>query len=148
MQNDSASYYYKKIIEDNPNHQLNYLCNTRLSLLEENKLHEYLDGSDSLKLKVLISLNEQDYNYHSLPIIVDILQNQNIDYKKSLSIFNKTFIVNNIESSYAAFKLSQYMLENYDFVNARKYAALSLRYKERNIFLTAMQAQFEKASWF
>ena len=69
MQNDSAAYYYKKIIEDNPNHQLNYLCNTRLSLLEENKLHEYLDGSDSLKLKVLISLNEQDYNYHSLPII-------------------------------------------------------------------------------
>jgi hypothetical protein len=148
MQNDSASYYYKKIIEDNPNHQLNYLCNTRLSLLEENKLHEYLDGSDSLKLKVLISLNEQDYNYHSLPIIVDILQNQNIDYKKSLSIFNKTFIVNSIESSYAAFKLSKYMLGNYDFVNARKYAALSLRYKERNIFLTVMQTQFEKASWF
>jgi hypothetical protein len=148
MQNDSASYYYKKIIEENPNHQLNYLCNTRLSLIEENKLHEYLDGSDSLKLKILISLNEKEYNYHSLPIIVDILQNQNIDYKKSLSIFNKTFIVNNIESSYAAFKLSQYMLGNYDFVNARKYAALSLRYKERNIFLTSMQAQFEKASWF
>ena len=82
------------------------------------------------------------------PLLIDILQNQNIDYKKSLSIFNKTFIVNNIESSYAAFKLSQYMLENYDFVNARKYAALSLRYKERNMFLTAMQAQFEKASWF
>ena len=148
MQNDSAAYYYKKIIEDNPNHQLNYLCNTRLSLLEENKLQEYLDGSDSLKLKVLISLNEQDYNYHSLPIMIDILQNQNIDYKNSLSIFNKTFIVNNIESSYAAFKLSQYMLENYDFVNARKYAALSLRYKEKNMFLTAIQAQFEKASWF
>ena len=66
MQNDSAAYYYKKIIEENPNHQLNYLCNTRLSLLDENKLHEYLDGSDSLKLKVLISLNEQDYNYHPL----------------------------------------------------------------------------------
>ncbi len=148
MQNDSAAYYYKKIIEDNPNHQLNYLCNTRLSLLEENKLYEYLDGSDSLKLKILISLNEKEYNYHSLPIIADILQNQSIDYKKSLSIFNKTFIVSNIESSFAAFKLSQYMLENSDFVNARKYAALSLRYKERNLFHIAMQEQFEKASWF
>jgi hypothetical protein len=148
MQNDSAAYYYKKIIEENPNHQLNYLCNTRLSLLEENNLHEYLDGSDSLKLKILISLNEKEYNYHSLPIIVDILQNQNIDYKKSLSIFNKTFIVNNIESSYAAFKLSQYMLENFDFVNARKYAALSLRYKENNMFYISMQAQYKKSSWF
>ncbi len=148
MQNDSAAYYYKKIIEDNPNHQLSYLCNTRLSLLEENKLYEYLDGSDSLKLKILIFLNDKEYNYHSLPIIVDILQKQNIDYKKSLTIFNKTFIVNNIESSFAAFKLSQYMLENSDFVNARKYAALSLRYNEKNLFHTAMQAQFEKASWF
>lgn len=147
MQNDSAVYFYKKIVEDNPNHQLIYLCNTRLSLLEENKLYEYLDGSDSLKLKILISLNEKEYNYHSLPIIVNILQNQNIDYKKSLSIFNKTFIVNNIESSFAAFKLSQYMLGNRDFINARKYAALSLRYKEMNLFLNAMQAQFEKASW-
>jgi hypothetical protein len=148
MQNDSAAYYYKKIIEDNPNHQLNYLCNTRLSLIGINKINEYLNGSDSLKLAILISLNEKEYNYHSLPIIADILQIQNIDYKKSLTIFNKTFIVNNLESSYAAFKLSQYMLENFDFVNARKYAALSLRYKGNNMFYNAMQAQFEKASWF
>ena len=148
MQNDSAAYYYKKIIEDNPNHRLNYLCNTRLSLIKKNKIYEYLNGSDSLKLAILISLNEKEYNYHSLPIIADLLQIQNIDYKKSLTIFNKTFIVNNLESSYAAFKLSQYMLENFDFVNARKYAALSLRHKGNNLFYNAMQAHFEKASWF
>jgi len=148
MQNDSAAYYYKKIIEDNPNHQLNYLCNTRLSLLEENKLYEYLNGSDSLKLKILITLNEKEYNYHSLPIITDILKSQSIDYKESLITFNKTFIVKNLESSYAAFKLSQYMLENFDFVNARKYAALGLRYKGNNMFYSAMQAQYKKASWF
>ncbi len=121
---------------------------TRLKLLKENKLYEYLNGSDSLKLKILITLNEKEYNYHSLPIIADILQNQSIDYRKSLTIFNKTFIVNKLESSYAAFKLSQYMLENFDFVNARKYAALSLRYKENNMFYTSMRAQYKKSSWF
>jgi hypothetical protein len=146
--NDSALYWYNKIISDNPNHQLHYLCKTRLSLLKTNKLYDYLDGKDSLKLEILISLNNEEYNYNSLPIILDILQNLNVDYKKSLTIFKKTFIVNNIESSYASFKLSQYMLVNGDYVNARKYAALSLRYKAGNIFITAMQSQFEKANWF
>jgi hypothetical protein len=145
---DSASIWYNKIVKDSPNHQLNYLSNTRLSLIEYNKLQEYLDGSDSLKLEVLISLNNKIYNYGSLPIIIDLLRNQNIDYKKSLSIFNKTFIVDNIQSSYAAFKLSQFMLDNNDYVNARKYAALSLRFKNGNLFFSAMQEQFEKAIWF
>ncbi|HEX9251339.1 MAG TPA: hypothetical protein VF870_03810 [Ignavibacteriaceae bacterium] len=147
LQYDSAAFYYNKIINDNVSQQLNYLCNTRLSLIEGNKLFEYVDGSDSLKLEILISLNQKEYNYNSLPIIIDLIQNQNIDYKKSLSIFNKRFIVNNIISSFAAFRLSNYMLANNDFINARKYAALSLRYKENNMFYTAMQEQFEKADW-
>ena len=40
------------------------------------------------------------------------------------------------------------MLDNNDYTNARKYAALSLRFKKRNMFFTAMQEQFEKAIWF
>ena len=147
--NDSSSANcYTRIINDNPNHQLNYLSNTRLSLLNSGKLYEYLNSNDSSKLVILINLNDKGYNYNSLPIIIDLLKNQNVDYKKSLFIFNKTFIVSNIESSYAAFQLSEYMLENYDFINARKYAALSLRFKDKNIFYTAMQEQFEKANWF
>ena len=86
-------------------------------------------AKDSLKLDILISLNDKEYNYNSLPIIIDLLQSRKADYKKSLSIFNKTFIVENIESSFAAFKLSQYMMANSDYVNSRKYAALSIRYK-------------------
>jgi len=148
LKNDSAAICFEKIIKENPNHQLRYLSNTRLSLIQANKLIEYLDETDSLKLQILSLLNDKEYNYNSLPIIIELLRSQKIEYKQSLSIFNKTFIVSNIESSYAAFKLSKYMLENYDFVNARKYAALSLRYKDENIFFTAMQEQFKKADWF
>jgi hypothetical protein len=119
-----------------------------LSLLQVNKLQVYLNGNDSLKLKILIELNDNQYHYSSLPIIIDLLSSQKTDYKTSLSIFNKTLIVDNLESSYAAFKLSKYMLENNDYVNARKYAALSLRIKDQNIFYTAMQEQFKKANWF
>jgi hypothetical protein len=144
----SASSCYQKIIIDNPNHQLNYLCKTRLNLLPIHKLKEYLDGNDSLKLKILIDLNENKYEYNSIPIIVDLLNNQKVNYSKAIKIFNKTFIVDNIESSFAAFKLSEYMLEKNDYINSRKYAALSLRVKDKNIFYKAINQQFKKADWF
>jgi hypothetical protein len=148
LESDSAAFCFNKIVVDNPNHQLKYLSKTRLKLLLVNKLKVYLDGNDSLKLKILIELNDNQYHFSSLPIIIDLLGSQKADYKTSLSIFNKRLIVDNLESSYAAFKLSQYMLENSDYVNARKYAALSLRIKDQNIFYTAMQAQFKKTNWF
>lgn len=148
LQNDSAVHYYKKIIEDEPNYQLISLANTRLKLLKANNLQEYIQGNDSSRFKILVVLNEKEYEYSSIPIIIELMKNLRIDYQKSLGIFNKTFIVNNIESSYAAFKLSEYMLENTDYINARKYAALSLRFKEDNIFYQVMQMQFRKSSWF
>ena len=147
-ENDSAIYYYNKIISANPNHQLKYLSTTRLNLLQRNRLIEYLEGSDSLKLELLKELNDKQYHYSSLSIIIDLLSNLKVDYKASLGIFNKAFIVDNLESSYSAFKLSQYMLENNDYVNARKYAALSLRIKDQNLFYKAMQEQFIKSKWF
>ena len=148
QQIDSAMYCFKKLVDENPNYILNYLSSTRLSLLQINKLSAYLDGNDSLKLNLLVELNRNQYYYNSLPIIVDLLSFQKADYKKSLSIFDKTFIVDNLESSYAAYKLSQYMLENEDYINARKYAALSLRVKEGNLFYTSMQEHYKRTNWF
>ena len=147
QQNDSSTYCFNRLVTENPNHQLNYLSSTRLSLLEENKLDEYLQGKDSLRLKILIDLNSDKYDYTSIPIIVDLLKYQRGDYRSSLSIFSKTFVVDNLESSYAAFKISQYMLANGDYINGRKYAALSLRFKDKNPFYSALKENFEKANW-
>ncbi len=148
QQNDSSIFWFNKLVIENPNHQLKYLSQTRLSLLEVNKLQEYLDGNDSLKLKILIEFNSDKYDYNSLPILIDLLGSQKYNYNASLNIFNKSFIVDDSESSYAAYKLSQYMLENFDYINARKYAALSLRVKEGNLFYLAMQKHFNKTNWF
>ncbi len=147
QQDDSSTYWFNKVVIENPNHQLNYLSSSRLSLLEVNKLKKYLNGKDSLRLKILIELNRNQYHYNSVPIIVDLLKHQSANYKSSLSIFNKTFIVDNLESSYAAFKISQYMLSNGDYINGRKYAALSLRFKDNNPFYISMKENFEKANW-
>lgn len=147
-QNELSASFYNKIVVANPNYHFNYLVGTRLDLLQRSKLYDYLEETDSVKLKLLIELNDSSYSYNSIPIIIDILKSQRFNYSKSLSIFNKTFIVDDIESSYAAFKLSQYMLSNFDFANGRKYAALSLRYKNGNTFYAVMKENFEKANSF
>jgi len=147
-QNELSSSWYNKIVAVNPNYHFDYLIKTRLSLLKENKLQTYLIENDSVKLKMLVELNDSSYNYNSIPIILDLLESQKVNYDKSISIFNKTFIVDNLESSYSAFKLSKYMLANLDFENGRKYAALSLRYKNENPFYTAMKANYNMANYF
>jgi hypothetical protein len=148
QQIDSSLLCFNELVDANPNQVLNYLSSTRLSLLKENKLRTYLDGENSLKLNLLVELNRNQYHYNSLPIIIDLIFFQKVNYKASLSIFNKTFTVDNLESSYAAYKLSQFMLENEDYINARKYAALSLRVKEGNSFYTAMLEHYKKTNWF
>jgi tetratricopeptide (TPR) repeat protein len=147
-QNDPSVNLYNEILYANPNYHFDYLIKTRLSLIEKNKLQTYLIENDSVKLELLIELNDSSCNYNSIPIILGLLESQKNNYNKSLSIFNKTFIVDNLESSFAAFKLSQYMLRNLDFANGRKYAALSLRFKYENPFYSIMKENFEKANSF
>lgn len=147
QKNDSSAFWFNKIISANPNYHLNYLSNTRLNLLQKNKLNTYLNESDSVKLKLLIALNDSTYNYNSIPILLDIFKSQKVNYNNSLNKFNKTFLVDNLASSYAAFRLSQYMQTNGDYTNARKYAALSLRFRDKNPFYFSMINNFNKANW-
>jgi len=147
-QNELLASWFNKIVALNPNYHFNYLIGVRLSLLEKNKLNYYLTENDSIKLNLLTELNDSTYNYNSIPILINLFQSQNVNYNNSLSVFNKTFIVDNLESSYAAFRLSKYMLANFDFVNGRKYAALSLRYKEENPFYLVMKENYEMANSF
>ena len=139
---------YKTLIDENPNFNLVLLSNLRLSLMEKNILKDYLNADDSTKYNLLRQLKDSSYNFSSIPVLISLSNELKINYTNFIKGFNKTFIVDNLESSYAAFKLSEYMLENGDYINARKYAALSLRFKDRNIFYYAMQQQFKKSDWF
>ena len=51
-------------------------------------------------------------------------------------------------SSYAVYKISVYMLRNFDYMNARKYAGLALRYKGNPNLTELYYEQFKKADWF
>ena len=146
--NDSARFYYEKLINENPHHDLVLLSKVRLGLLEKKLLNQYLEADDSVMFEIINKLNDSTYNYNSIPVMINLSQRLKINYEEFIREFNKTFIVDNLESSYAAFKLSQYMLANLDFANGRKYAALSLRYKDKNPFYKVMKDNYQKANYF
>ncbi|MDY0084147.1 MAG: hypothetical protein RBR74_13265, partial [Ignavibacteriaceae bacterium] len=143
-----AELSYQSIIESNPSFNLAFLSRLRLKLLNKDLLKNYLEGNDSLKYNILVKLNSDSLDYNLIPSVISLSKNLNINYKQVIKNFNKTFIIDNLESSYAVYKLSDFMLANGDYTNARKYSALALRYKEQNPFYFAMKQNNNKANWF
>lgn len=144
---DSAVVVYKNLADKNPNQNLTMITKVRLALIQNNQIENYLSSNDTVKYKILLNLNKDAYNYNSIPVLIDLSKQIGIEYETFLKNIDKIFIIDSIESSYALFKLSRYMLENEDFVGGRKIAALSIRFKNGNPFLTAFKYNFDKATW-
>lgn len=144
----SAQKIYEKLIEDNPHFGIKRAAKVRLSLISSDFIQDYLMGNDSIKYILLKNLNEKEYNYDSFPSLISLAKSLNIIAKDFIQLFNKTFIVDDVDKSYGIFKLSEYMLEIGDYDSSRKLAALSLRYKNRNPYLKVMKENFDKTNWF
>ena len=70
------------------------------------------------------------------------------DYKSFLNNFKENFEVEDDLSSYAVYKISMYMLRNFDYLNARKLAGLALRYKGNPNLSELISDHFKKTEWF
>ncbi len=88
------------------------------------------------------------YSYASFPVLTDLARGLDEDYSLFKKQFDKTFFVNNYESSYALYRLSQYMLECRDFKGAMRIAAFAGRYKGDDNFNFVLENNFKKAEWF
>lgn len=143
-----ADSLYSELAKQQPNRTLNYLTNIRRELVRIKFIKEYLNGSDYDKYFILQSVNSKVNNYWSFPVLISLSKQLEIDYKFFIEKLNMNITVNNYESSYAVFKLSEYMLQNYDFENARKFAGLALRYDKDENFRQILIEQFNKANWF
>jgi len=143
-----ADSLYSSIAFKKPNRRLNYLANVRKNLIRNNHVKKYLSGSDYDKYYILKSLNKFDNNYWSFPILITLTKQLDEDYDYFIEDLNMNIRVSNYESSYAILKLSQYMLSNYDFANARKFAGLALRYNSDENFNYILSEQFDKANWY
>ncbi|MBT8378971.1 MAG: hypothetical protein KJN64_07065, partial [Ignavibacteria bacterium] len=145
---EEAKVNFETLKNSKPNLRLELLAQLRLILMKEEKISDYVFGSDYDKYFLLKELNLIQHNYSSIPIMINLSERLNENYKLFLSNLINKFEVKDFYSSYAALKLSQYMLQNFDYLNARKLAGLSLRYKNDNGLVEYKKENFRKAEWF
>ncbi|MCZ6701576.1 MAG: hypothetical protein O6940_00895, partial [Ignavibacteria bacterium] len=124
----TADSLYKVIIQQDPNKRLTYISNIRKAIINDEIKTDYLLGSNYDKYYFLQQINEDNYNYWTFPVIINLSEVLDQHYNIFLKNFNRDIKVHDYVSSYASFLLSKYMLANYDFFNAKKIAGLSLRY--------------------
>ena len=143
-----ADTNYTSLMNENPNRRYYYLTRLRKFLMKDNLIKVYISGNDSDKFQVIEKINAGKYYYNSIPVYLNLARALKEEYKLFIKNFDKTIHINDYSSSYAVYKLSIYMLENLDFVNARKMAALSLRYNSDKNFNYILQNNFDLTDWF
>lgn len=144
----SADSLYKVIVKQQPNRRLNYIANTRKELVKKDLIKKYLKGSNYDKYYILQKLKGKSIKYWSIPVMIYLSKLLDEGYDLFIEKLDKKFRVNNYSSSYAGFVISKYMLASNDFINAKKMAGLSLRYKSNINFNIILQEQFSKTRWF
>ena len=147
-QSDPAVSYYDELIKKNANNDLVMLSKVRKKLVGTGLIKDFLGGNDSVMLSCIKVLNDSAYEYESVPLFINLMRINELKFEQVIKYFDKTFTVNDIESSFAAYRLSQYLLANGDYTGSRKYAALSLRFKDQNPYYFVMKENLRKATWF
>lgn len=145
---EKANKLYEYLSKANAYRRLELLVNTRIALLKTGTLKKYVAGSDFDRYEILKQLNSKKYNYSSIPLMIDLSERLDERYQSFLSFYDKDIEVKSEISSYAVYKLSQYMLKNFDYVKARKMAGIALRYKSNLNLLDVAEDNLSKADWF
>jgi hypothetical protein len=117
-------------------------------LFNDGTIENYVSGSDYDKYSILKQLNSKAYNYSSIPLMIDLSTSLEEYYQAFLQNFENDLEVKDELSSYAVYKISEHMLKNFDYVNARKMAGFALRYKGNANLLKLTEEHYKKTEWF
>ena len=143
-----ADSLYRVLSVQKPNRTMGYISSLRLFLSNQpGLLYKYLSADDTSKFKILIKINAGKYLYSSFPVLINLAERLDVDYSSFISEFGRGFMDNSYECSYSFYKLSGYMLENSDFENARKLAALAMEYDADGNYNEILRRNFDKSVW-
>jgi hypothetical protein len=145
---NEAKQIYESLVVSKPTVRLELLARMRLTLLKESKISKYVLGSEFDKYYLLKQLNSDQYEYSAIPIMINLSESLDENYDLFIANFKNNIDVTDVYSSYAALKLSQYMLINFDYLNSIKMAGLSLRYKNDSSLYELKRENFNKVEWF
>ncbi len=116
---------YVQLNQQKPSINLDIISSLRIKLSEENVLEKYITANDSVKYQILTEMNRAKYFFPSHPALISLAVSTGENYQTFIKQFDKTKFINDFYSAYAVYNLSNYMLMNYDFRNARKDGSIS-----------------------
>ena len=145
---EEAKGLYEHLLAQKPTMAIELISLLRLKLFESNQLRDYLVSNDIVKFNILEELNKAEYYYPSIPAFINLSISTGSDYRSFIMKFDKTIFITDVYSAWAVYKLSEYMLDNFDFRDSRKMASLARRYKEKLHFNLLWEDSFDKADWF
>ncbi len=145
---EKAKELYYFLLNAKPNRRLELVSSTRISLLKNGSIKSYVTGSEYDRYAILKKMTLQKYDYAAIPLMIDLTSSLGEDYHAFLLNFENNLEVKDELSSYAIFKLSEYMLQNFDYARARKMAVLALRYNGNFNLLKLTEENSKKTEWF
>ena len=111
------------------------------------KLKLYVTGSSFDRYKILKELNSKELKYFSIPAMISLSEHFKENYNEFMALLKDQFEVNSDESSYAAFKVSEYALKNSYICDAEFFAMKSLEFIERPGREVILMENLDKIRW-
>ncbi len=143
---ERADSVYKILSFYEPTLRYKNLADVRSKLISENRIIDYLSGSNFDKYQILKELNNTELFDASIPILINL--------SNSLDENITTFILflgnKNIESisSNSAYEISKYLMRNMEFTKALEFAKLSIQKCSENYRLPILKSHKQKVEWF
>ncbi|MFC2139774.1 hypothetical protein ACFLR4_03850, partial [Bacteroidota bacterium] len=122
-----AKLIYEQIIQQKPSIRHLISSANRLYMLNysEEILTDYLNGSDFDKYEIMADIFEKTSNLEIIPTLVTLSKRLNQKYEHFIQKFGGLNFSADEISSYAAFILAGYAVENMDYDNARRFMNLA-----------------------
>ncbi|MCU7498981.1 MAG: hypothetical protein HF309_06935 [Ignavibacteria bacterium] len=146
---EEARAMYLKLLGQKASREYDYLSQVRLELLKDTSLTlRYLSGSDFDKYTILKKMNSDSISYSAIPVISDLSERLKENYSTFMGQWTGRISVGSFQSSYAAFRLSGYALNNMEFQDARRLMVMALSYKGDNDYQEVLRPGLKKLNWF
>lgn len=146
---NKADSVYLKLSGQNASRDYDYLSSLRRQLAADTSvLRRYLKGSDFDKYSILKVMNAGSVSYASVPVLIGLSEKLEENYEEFMKNWTERIKVTDFQSSYAAYKLSDYALRHLKFEDARRLIIDALSYKDDSEYREVLTNELRKINWF
>lgn len=117
---------YELLSEQKPSAYYYSLSKVRSMLLDDNRLKEYISGSDFDKFLLLTELNGRKINSFAIPVLINLSEKLQQSYSSFIGYVESRNIWEDESADYSYYRLSQYSFWNGDLKRAEEYLLKSM----------------------